>query len=549
MGARGPGAKPVKKRRFLNSVERAKKPGPTAFRPWEVPGLSRADRVVAFLETLPITSGNLSGQNFKVRDWQRRDIIDPIYATDEAGVRFVREAIISMPRKNGKTGLIAGLCLCHLCGPEALTRGQVASGAADRDQAALIFSEMSAIIERVPWMDERISVKSFNKQLEDADTGTTYKALSSESKTKHGLSLSFWIYDELAQAPDRKLYDVLSTASAAWLEPLGIVISTQADNSQHIMSELYDDGEQILSGVVTDRSRHACIYSAPKDADPWSEDVWFKCNPALGDFRSIEEMRAYALKAKRMPAVEQTFRLLYLNQRISGDVRWIPKPLWDACGMNPESFDVDSLKGRRCFGALDLSGSGKNDLTALVLLFDVDDKVKALPFFWAAETGLEEAEARDRVTYRAWAKQGFLRTTPGRVLDYSFIAQSFCELEAMYQIECIAADPNGLEKMMDALDKAGSNLVMKKHLQGIVAMDQPIKDAEKYVLAERLRHPNNPVLTWCVDNVKMVFDSTGNKKFDKRKATGRIDGAQALAMACGLMASQPETPSYEVTWF
>jgi phage terminase large subunit-like protein len=548
MGLRGPGAKPVIRRKFLNSVERAKKPGPKDDHSWLEPGLSRAERVVRFLESLPITSGNLAGTNFVVRDWQRRDIIEPLYATDDSGVRFVREGFISMPRKQGKTALVAGLCLCHLCGPEAIQRGQCASGAADRDQAGIIYAEMCAIIERLGWMNKRIIVRDFKKTLEDAETGTTYKALSSESKTKHGLSLSFWIVDELAQLPDRKLYDVLSTATAAWPEPLGVVISTQSEDPRHIMSQLYDDAEQIQTGIVQDHAKVACIYSAPMDADPWSEEIWKSCNPALGDFRSLEEMRDFARKAKRMPALEQTFRLLYLNQRVSGDVRFIAKAMWDACGQNRELFDAPSLLGDHCIGALDLSGSGKNDLTSLILLFDrPDGTIKALPFFWAAEGGLEEAESRDRVPYRLWARQGHLITTPGRLLDYGFIAQKVKALSEIYAIELCGVDPWNFERIEKSFNDAAIDIAVKKFGQNIQNMSPAVTALENSILSGNFRHNKNPVLDWCMDNISVSMDSSGNRKFDKRRSTGRIDGAVALAMASDLIAVQPETASYAVT--
>jgi phage terminase large subunit-like protein len=268
MGLRGPNAKAIQKVSRVGPADYKK--NLDGIRPWEVRGLTRAEKVIAFLESLPITSGNLAGTNFVVRDWQRHDIIEPLYMTDDAGLRFVREGFISMPRKQGKTALVAGLCLCHLCGPEAIQRGQCASGAADREQAGIIYAEMCAIIERVPWMDRRIIVRDFKKTLEDAETGTTYKALSSDSKTKHGMSLSFWIVDELAQLPDRKLYDVLSTATAAWPEPLGVVISTQSEDPRHIMSQLYDDAEQIQSGIISGHWRKCGISHGRRSECPRS---------------------------------------------------------------------------------------------------------------------------------------------------------------------------------------------------------------------------------------------------------------------------------------
>jgi phage terminase large subunit-like protein len=354
--------------------------------------------------------------------------------------------------------------------------------------------------------------------------------------------------DELAQLPDRKLYDVLSTATAAWPEPLGVVISTQSEDPRHIMSQLYDDAEQIQSGIIQDRAKVACIYTAPMDADPWSEETWKACNPALGDFRSLEEMRDFARKAKRMPALEQTFRLLYLNQRISGDVRFIAKPMWDACGQNAELFDLESLAGRHCVGALDLSGSGKNDLTSLVLIFDLPDGTfKALPFFWAAEGGLEEAESRDRVPYRMWARQGHLLTTPGRLLSYDFIAWRIKELSQRYALEVCAADPWNFDRIAKAFEDIGIDLTVKKFGQNLQNMSPAVAALENLILSGNFRHNRNPVLDWCMDNVSVMMDSSGNRKFDKRRSSGRIDGAVALAMSSDLAMHQPETASYEVT--
>ena len=260
----------------------------------------------------------------------RKADIRPIYRTDKKGKRIVRQALLTIPRKNGKTGLAAMLGLAHLCGPEAEQRGQVYSAAADRHQAALIYNEMKAMIQATNLKD-RVIIRDFNKHLEDTKTGSEFFALSSDSKTKHGFSASCIIYDELAQAPDRKLYDVLTTSTGARAEPLTIVISTQSPDEHSVMTELVNYGMDIQKGIHNDPTFYPVIYTAPEDADPWDEKVWFACNPALDDFRSLEEMRSEAVKAKRIPIREATFRLLYLNQRINAESRFIAMAEWDAC--------------------------------------------------------------------------------------------------------------------------------------------------------------------------------------------------------------------------
>ncbi|TAN52557.1 MAG: terminase large subunit, partial [Rhodospirillales bacterium] len=307
MGLRGPGAKPVRKPDQEPKARRK----PLA---WKRRGLSRPDRVIAFVEELKITSGRSAGKPFKLRDWQKA-IIQEIYGPrDCEGRRIVRTALITMPRKNGKTGLTAALALCHLFGPEAEARGQVYSAAADRNQAAILYREMKAMIEVAPELGERAIIRDFTKSIEDAETGTVYLALSAEARSKHGFSASCIIYDELAQAPNRELYDVLTTSTGARDEPLTIVISTQTNDPHHVMTELVEYGRRVRDGVIDDPTFHATIFEAPANADPWDEATWYGCNPALGDFRSLEEMRTYAAQARRIPAREATFRNLYLNQ-------------------------------------------------------------------------------------------------------------------------------------------------------------------------------------------------------------------------------------------
>lgn len=526
MGLRGIGAKPLKQ---TGSIF-AKKPGFASSK-------SRHEQVINWIQsTLKITSGTFAGEKFRLREWQK-EMLEEIYRTDSDGKRIVRSAVISMPRKNGKTGLIAALALAHLCGPEAETRGQVYSAAADRFQAALLFNEMKAMVKESPELSKRVIIRDFNKQLEDIRTGSIYLALSADVNTKHGLSASCIIYDELAQAPDRKLYDVLKSSTGARSEPLMIVISTQSGDPRHIMSELVDEAEQVRDGIIDDPTLFPCIYRAPEDADPWSEETWRACNPALGDFRSLEEMRSSAKQAQRMPSREAAFRLLYLNQRVESETRFIPRSEWDACA---SKISADELRGQKCYGGLDLSQ--KNDLTALALVFPMEDGTKkAVSYFWTPQDGLEEAEAKDRAPYRLWVNQGHLIATNGRIIDYKAVALKLAELSQIFQIESIAFDPWKIELLAKELDEIHCDVNLLSSGQGFKGMDSAVQALEDDVLGKNLKHSGNPVMTWCIDNVRVTMDTAGNRKFDKRKATGRIDGAVALAMACNLAASPIET--------
>jgi phage terminase large subunit-like protein len=370
MGLRGPGA-----RRLLNAREGVEvKPKRPA---WERKGLCRSGRNVAFVQSLPITKGKLQGKRFRLLPGQRR-FIEEIY-----GSRRVSIAVKSEPRGNGKTGLLAPLALCHLLGPEAEPRGEVYSAAIDRQQAGIMFNEMEAIILAVPEFAARVNIQRFHKRIEvlsGQGAGSTYEALSADARRAHGLAPSLWVYDELAQAKDRVLLDNLITAMGKRKQTLGVIISTQAPNDDHPLSQLIDDG---LSGV--DESILVHLSSAPEDADPFEVETLRACNPALGIFLDEGDLLKEAQRARRLPAFEAAYRNLRLNQRVdaSTENRLATAAVW-RLGATP--VDLERLRGRRCFGGLDLSG--KSDLTALVLVFpdeEPEPSYDIVPFFWTPE--------------------------------------------------------------------------------------------------------------------------------------------------------------------
>jgi phage terminase large subunit-like protein len=498
-------------------------------KPWEEPGLDRAGKVIAFLEDLPITSGKLAGGTMEMRPWQR-EFIEAVYAEDAKGRRPVRTAILSMARKNGKTQLAAGLALCHLMGPESEQRGEVYSAALTRDQAAKLFQEMCAILAAHPELDDRANIIRFNKQIEILSgdgAGSIYAALSADAGSKMGLSPSFVVYDELGSAPNRDLFDALDTATGARENPLMVCISTQAAADHHVFSELIDYGLQVQAGDVQDPSFHLTLYAAPQDADPWCIETWLTANPALDDFRSLEDVERQAAQAQLVPSKESAFRNLILNQRVSAVARFIHKAEWDRCNAAP---DLTKLSGRECFGGLDLSGS--RDLTAFVLAFPNEDRSFDIKCqFFMPEANIAERSNEDRVPYDLWARQGFITLIPGATIDPSFVAHEIVQASQTFELQTVAYDRWRIEDLKRELGLFGGNVPLEPFGQGYKDMSPAVDMLERCVAEQLLRHGGNPVLNMCAANAVVTRDPAGSRKLDKSKATGRIDGLVALAMA------------------
>jgi phage terminase large subunit-like protein len=434
-----------------------------------------------------------------------------------------------MARKNAKTAMASFLLLLHLCGPEAKPNSQLYSAAQSRDQAAILFSLAAKVVRMSPDLGQVVSVKDTAKQLVCNDLGTVYKALSADASTSYGLSPCFVIHDELGQVkgPRFELYEALETASAAQESPLSIVISTQAPTDSDLLSLLIDDA---LTGA--DPANKVELCTANIDLDPFSEEAIRQANPHYDDFMNKSEVLRQAQDAKRLPSREAAYRNLILNQRVEARNPFVARAIWLENGDEPDSID-----GQRVYGGLDLSSV--SDLTSLELVTESGDVHST---FWLPEDGLPEKSRADRVPYDQWAAEGYLLTTPGRAIEYEFVAQHLRDLFDRCDVVALAFDRYNMRFLKPWLEKVGFSPEelerFKEFGQGFVSMSPAIRELEAKLLAKKLRHGNHKVLEMCAANAQTVSDPAGNRKFTKQKTTGRIDGMVALAMAVGVMPTE-----------
>lgn len=483
--------------------------------------LTRGQKIIAFAERyLRVPEGALVGQPLKLEDFQKEFIFN-VYDNK----KITKKAILSIARKNGKTGLIAVLLLAHLIGPEAKRNTQIVSGAMSREQAALVFELACKMIMQSPELGKLIRIVPSSKKLIGLPMNVEFKALSAEGKTAHGLSPILIIMDELGQVVGTKndFYDALVTAQGAHENPLQIIISTQAPNDSDLLSILIDDA---LNG--NDPHTVVALYAADKDADITDQAQWYKANPALGKFRSFDDLKSKVDEATRMPSFESTVRNLYLNQRVSANDPFISRNAWQACA--GEVVPIEQCT--EIYGGLDLSG--RTDLTAFVLYGLHDGLWNTYVYAWTPEKGLLERSKRDRTPYDAWVKMGILRTTPSATIDYDFIAHELAEITAGVTITAIAYDRWRMEILKKELEKIGLELPLVEYGQGFKDMSPALDAIESKILNGTLRHGGNPVLTMCAANSMVTSDPAGNRKLDKMKTSGRIDAMVALAMAAGV---------------
>lgn len=467
-----------------------------------------------------IPEGKDVGKPVRLRPWQRSDI-RKIY-NNPAGTRM---AIISFGKKNAKTTLASFLLLLHLCGPEAVRNTQLPSTATSRDQAAVLYDLAAKIVRMSPDLSAVVTPRDTVKQLYCSELGTLYRALSADASTAHGQSPIFAVHDELGQVrgPRSELFNAVENAMGAHEAPMSVVISTQAPTDGDLLSILIDDA---LEG--NDPRVVLSLYTADPDLDPFSEEAIKQANPAYGDFLNAAEVQGQADQAKRMPAQEALYRNYTLNQRVEASNPFVTKSVWDANGEAPYA-------GEEWYGGLDLSES--NDLTSLELVSFSGGAWNVESTFWLPEEGLADRARQDRVPYDTWKEQRYLQTTPGRSIEYEYVAKYLAELFETRNIRKIAFDRYNMRHLRPWLVKAGlSEAFIDDRFvefgQGYFSMSPALRNFESLLLNERLRHGGHPVLTMCAANAVVKTDEAGNRKLDKKRSRGRIDGMVALAMAC-----------------
>ncbi len=527
---------------------------------------AKADKVVGFVKNLAHTKGRWKNVPFTLLPWQETVIRDVFGTVRENGTRQYRMAYIEVPKKNGKSELGAALALYGLCADNEWA-GEVYSAAADRAQASIIFDVAVDMVDQCKALRKMIKPVLSQKRLVYLPTKSFYQVLSAEAYSKHGLNISMNVIDELHAQPNADLFNVLTEgAGDAREQPLTIIVSTAGDDPDRasIGWTTHMDAVDILTGQKVDPTFYAMLYGIDRDnkrlwkgksyetidgdvgddaiwRSVWqSEDTWSKVNPSMGHTIDWEKARDQFSRAKGNLAREKNFRWLRLNswEKLKTH-KWLGLDFWDLCR---SKIDTERLRGRPCYGGLDLSS--KIDMTAFVLLFPPDEinkKWVVLPQFWLPEDSIYERVETDRVPYDEWVQKGYLQTTPGNVIDYTFIEQEILQYADTYDIKEIGYDP--WNAMQTAIKMEDEGLTMVEVRQGARSMSPAMKELEQLTRGKKLQHSGHPVLRWNVGNAEVKTDENENIRPIKGPKTERIDGLVATINAMARAMLQEDNSS------
>lgn len=480
---------------------------------------------VEFISHLKLSKDPFAGKSFEIQDWQKHILHHLFGWKRQDNTRKYRTAYLSFARKNGKSTLCAGIGLYMLfCGERG---GEIYIAASDRDQASIIFNEAAMMVRQDKDLLKIVKIIDSKKTIINTLTNSVFKALSSDAGGKHGYNPSCVIMDELHVWKDDELYAALTSGSGARLQPLTISITTAGYDENSICGREYQYAVQVRDGVIEDPSYFVSIYEVAKEDDWRDERTWIKANPALGVFNSLEYLREQYKKAENVAYQQNTFKRLYLNQWTGSETTWMNMDVWKA-----SAGDVipEALIGKPCYAGLDLSAT--NDITALILVFPIGESFQVLSYFFMPEGSIMRHRISDKVPYDSWVDQGYIITTPGEIVDYSFVLKQIQELRTIYDIRELAFDRFNATQLSISLQ--GEGLTVIPFGQGYASMSGPTKELMNLTLAGRLHHGNNPVLNFMADCAAIEQDAAENIKIvkaNRQRSAKRVDGMVCLVMA------------------
>jgi len=522
------------------AVERQLRDLATAHRRGLVWDTDAADKAVAFFRLLRHWKGEFAGEPVALQPWQALLIVRPLFAWKRKadGLRRFRTAYIEVPRKNGKTTLLAGVGDYGLLA-DAEPGAEIYAAATKRDQAKILFSDARNLLRRSGYL--RGKVGFYDRSIVCDRLQSKFEPLSADAHTLDGLNPHFGLVDELHAHKTSAVWDAIETGQGARRQPLLVGITTAGYDRHSVCWRLHEYAEKVLEKVVEDDTFLALITCAEEGDDFADAEVWAKANPNLDVSVKPDDLQRLAAKAQQIPSFENTFRRLRLNQWTEQQDRWLQIAAWSACA---DEYTADDLAGLPCWAGLDLSKT--RDTTALVLVFPVEDDIWLLPWFWIPGDNAEARQRNDRVPYTLWHRQGALELTAGNVVDYRAVRNRIVQVREQFDLRGLAFDPyNATQFAVELTEEIDG---VREFPQTLRHFAEPTQELEKLVVSKALKHNAHPVLAWQAANVAIKRNPDGlirpvKPPFEDAR---KIDGIVAAIMGLGLwMADADDASVYE----
>lgn len=480
--------------------------------------------------------GEWAGKPFVLEPWQQKLIANLFGWKKPDGTRRYRTLFFYVPRKGGKSTLLAG-CGVYMLGEDGEPGAEVIGAASKKDQAMMVYIHARGMVQKDKYLSDKYRIyKSPVSIVLKEDEASVYKLIAADDEGEHGASIHCGILDELHVQKNRDLYDVIDTSMGSRRSPLLLIATTADFDRPSICNEKHEYACNVRDNIIHDPSFLPVIYEASVEDDWHSEEVWKRANPNWGVSLKIDFFKSQYRKAVAEPGFENTFKRLHLNVRTEQAVRWLSMEHWKKC---TKKVSEDDLLRTHCYGGLDLSSN--KDLSAFALYFP---EYKALKlWYWLPKDNINLFEK-----YSEWVRTKRIIATEGNVIDQRAIESKIAEINEQYRIIDIGFDAWDATNISIRLQE-DHQIEMVKFPQNFGGLNEPSKAFESMIIDHTLVHNNDPVLLWMAANVAKKENENEQIRPTKKDSYGKIDGVVASIMAIGRALNSDdigEEPQFEV---
>jgi len=518
-------------RRFLNDLTRQ-----------DIVLTDQAERWCKFLEKLPHVKGRWGskGQRFILSEWQIFVVVN-IYGWRWANTekRRFRDVYIEVPRKNGKSFLMAGLGLGHLT-IDGEFGAEIYCGATTEKQAWEVFRPAHQMAERTPELCEWAGLQPHARSLTVEATGSRFEPVI--GKPGDGASPSCAIADEFHEHQTSDLVDTFTTGMGAREQPVMLHITTAGNDMGGPCYQKRVDTISILDGASNDDSMFGMIYTVDPDM-PWdTTEALVMANPNYGISVDKDFLEGRLAEARRSATKQAAYKTKHLNLWVGAKQAWMNMLAYQA--RRRKGLRLEDMKGRRCYVGLDLAS--KTDVAEAAFLFppaSPGDQWVAFCKHYLPEDYINNA---GNTRYAAWHAEGWITSTPGNIIDFEYIEDDLRAIKSHYELIEVPYDP--FQATQFAVHLAADGFPMVEYGATVRNFSEPMKHLEAMILDKQIEFSMDPVLMWMFGNVVAKRDKKDNIFPDKEVPGNKIDGVVALLMALGraMVREQPDTFTGEI---
>ena len=472
-------------------------------------------------------SSGAAGNPFILEPWEDFIVcnIFCLYRVDTRRRKY-KTAHISVSRKNGKTTLAAALGLFALIA-DGEPAASVIMAANSREQAHIDFDAASAFARQLD--PRKKSLKVLRNEIVFQKNNANLRVISADASTGDGLNPSMVILDELHEAADSKLFDVLRSGQGFREQPLMLSITTAGFRIGGFCNQYEDYCREVLMGQKVDETLFALLYTLD-DGDDWTDEGNFiKSNPNLGITVKRDWLSEQVNQAKNSPTLEVGVKTKNLNVWCSSSTTWIPEHYIRKSLMDVDLTEFKNKNNYLVYLGFDLAAI--SDLTAVSIMF-VDPETEEYFFktwYYLPKSALDGKYNSE--LYKMWSSKGFLTLTDSETTDYNYIQNQIVYLYETFDVQGVFFDSWNAQMLVNNLTNLG--LPMTPYSQSIGNFNKPTKEMERLVLSDKVRFDNNPITRFCFDNVELKVDLNGNSKPVGDHNAKKIDGVISMLNALG----------------